>query len=91
MEKEALHEMLGGIRQRWSRGHKDRDQGQGHKKIPAQGQGQPFREPTLSRPRAGMLEAKAKDEGHSRKCSQKKRSSKKFFRRSTNNSRRQNF
>ena len=44
--------------QRWSRGHKAR--GQGHKKIRGQGQGQPFRGQTLSRPRTGMLEAKAK-------------------------------
>ena len=53
------------------------------KKI--RGQGQPFRGQTLSRPRTGMLEAKAKDQGHQRKCSpkkQKKRSSQKFFRRS---------
>ena len=49
-----------------------------------QGQGQPFRGQTLSRPRTGMLEAKAKDQGHKRKCSpkKKKRSSQKFFRRS---------
>ena len=69
-------------------------QGQGHKKI--QGQGQPFRGQTLLRPRTGML--KAKDQGHKRKCSskkkkkglhknfsddlKKKRSSQKFFRRS---------
>ena len=38
-----------------------------------QGQGQPFRGQTLSRPRTGMLEAKAKDQGHSRKCFQKKK------------------
>ena len=50
--------------QRWSRGHKARGQGQGHKKIRGQGQGQPFRGQTLSRPRTGMLEAKAKDQGH---------------------------
>ena len=52
------------------------------KKI--RGQGQPFRGQTLSRPRTGMLEAKAKDQGHKRKCSpkKKKRSSQKFFRRS---------
>ena len=41
--------------QRWSRGHKAR----------GQGQGQPFRGQTLSRPRTGMLEAK--DQGHKRK------------------------
>ena len=44
------------------------------KKI--QGQGQPFRGQTLSRPRTGML--RAKDQEHKRKCSPKKRSSK-FF------------
>ena len=38
-----------------------------------QGQGQPFRGQTLSRPRTGMLEAKAKDQGHKRKCSPKKK------------------
>ena len=52
------------------------------KKIRGQGQGQPFRGQTLSRPRTGMLEAKAKDQGHKAKCSQKKRSSQKFFKRS---------
>ena len=53
------------------------------KKIRGQGQGQPFRGQTLSRPRTGMLEAKAKDQGHKHKCSpKKKRSSQKFFRRS---------
>ena len=47
-----------------------------------QGQGQPFRGQNLSRPRTEMLEAKAKDQGHRRKCSPKKKSSKIFFRRS---------
>ena len=42
------------------------------KKIRGQGQGQPFRGQTLSRLRTGMLEAKAKDQGHKRKCSPKK-------------------
>ena len=41
------------------------------KKI--RGQGQPFRGQTFSRPRTGMLEAKAKDQGHKRKCSPKKK------------------
>ena len=41
------------------------------KKI--RGQGQPFRGQTLSKPRTGMLEAKAKDQGHKRKCSPKKK------------------
>ena len=53
-----------GFEQSWSRGHKARGQGQGHKKIRGQGQGQPFRGQTLSRARTGMLEAKAKDQGH---------------------------
>ena len=67
--------------QRWSRGHKARGQGQGQdiKKIRGQGQGQPFRGQTLSRPRTGMLEAKAKDQGHSRKCSPKKKRFQKSF------------
>ena len=43
------------------------------KKIRGQGQVQPFRGQTLSRPRTGMLEAKAKDQGHKRKCSPKKK------------------
>ena len=72
---------MSAIQQRWSRGHKARGQGhkkirgqgQGHKKIRGQGQGQPFRGQTLSRPRTGMLEAKAKDQGHKRKCSPKKK------------------
>ena len=42
------------------------------KEIRGQGQGQPFRGQTLSRPRTGMLEVKAKDKGHRRKCSQNK-------------------
>ena len=61
------------------------------KKI--RGQGQPFRGQTLSRPRTGMLEAKAKDQGHKRslhknfsgdlqKKKKKKRSSQKFFKQS---------
>ena len=57
--------------QRWSRGHKAKDT----KKIRGQGQGQPFRGQTLSRPRTKDTK---------RKCSpkKKKRSSQKFFRRS---------
>ena len=42
------------------------------KKIRGQGQGQPFRGQTLSRPRTGMLEAKAKDQAHRLKSSQTK-------------------
>ena len=54
------------------------------KKIRGQGQGQPFRGQTLSRPRTGMLEVKAKDTKPSalQKKKKKKRSSQKFFRRS---------
>ena len=67
--------------QRCSRGHKARGQGQdqGHKKKRGQGQGQPFRGQNLSRPRTAMLEAKAKDQGHRRKCSPKKKRLQKFF------------
>ena len=50
------------------------------KKIRGQGQGQPFRGQTLSRPRTGMLEAKAKDTAAS--VLQKKKVFKKFFRQS---------
>ena len=47
------------------------------KKIRGQGQGQPFRGQTLSKPRTGMLEAK--DQEHKRKCSPtKKKVFKKF-------------
>ena len=46
------------------------------KKIRGQGQGQPFRGRTLSRPRTGMLEAK--DQGHKYKCSPKKAKKKVF-------------
>ena len=49
------------------------------KKIRGQGQGQPFRGQTLSRPKTGMLKAKAKDQGHKRKCFPKKRGLHKNF------------
>ena len=54
------------------------------KKVRGQGQGQPFRGQTLSRPRTAMLEAKAKDQGHSHKCSPKKKVFKKVFQAITN-------
>ena len=73
--------------QKWSQGHKAR----------GQGQGQPYRGQTLSRPMTEKLEAKVKDKGRKRKWSpkkglqkffsgelQRKPLSKKFFRRSTN-------
>ena len=47
------------------------------KKVRGQGQGQPFRGQNLSRPRTGMLEAK--DQGHKRKRSPKKKVFKNFF------------
>ena len=71
--------MVRRVKQRWSRGHKARGQGQGHKKIRGQGQGQPFRGQTLSRPRTGMLEAKAKDQGHKAQVLSKKKKKKKVF------------
>ena len=43
-----------------------------NKKVRGQGQEHSFRGQTLSRPRTGMLEAKAKDQGHRRECSPKK-------------------
>ena len=48
------------------------------KKIRGQGQGQPFRGQTLSRPRTGMLEAKAKDQGHKAQVLSKKKEKKVF-------------
>ena len=47
-------------------------------KIRGQGQGQPFRGQTLSRPRTGMLEAKAKDQGHKAQVLSKKKKKKVF-------------
>ena len=44
-----------------------------------QGQGQPFRGQTLSRPRTGMLEAKAKDQGHKAQVLSKKKGIHKNF------------
>ena len=43
------------------------------KKIRGQGQEQPFRGQTLSRPRTGMLEAKAKDKGYKAQVLSKKK------------------
>ena len=57
----------------WSRGHNLRGQGEElrknprprtQKKIQGQGQAPTFRGQTRSRPRTGMVEAKAKDQGH---------------------------
>ena len=90
LQKRSIRLLTGsGYReQRWSRRHKARGQGQGHKKNPR---------PRTAFPRTDTLEAKAKDQGHKRKCSQKKkglhknfsgdlqkkkRSSQKFFKRS---------
>ena len=49
------------------------------KKIRGQGQGQPFRGQTLSRPRTRMLEAKAKDQGHKAQVLSKKKGLHKNF------------
>ena len=49
------------------------------KKIQGQGQEELFRGQALSRKRTGMLEAKAKDQGHKRKCSPKKKRSSQNF------------
>ena len=70
--------------QRWSRGHKARGQGQGHKKNPRPRTAFPRTDTLEAKDRnTGMLETKAKDQGHKRKCSpKKKRSSQKFFKRS---------
>ena len=69
----------GGIQQRWSRGHKARGQGQGHKKNLRP-------RPRTAFPRTDTLEAKDRnargqdqeDQGHRHKCSPKK-SLQKFF------------
>ena len=58
---------------------KDKAKAKDTKNIRGQGQGQPFRGQTLSRPSRGILEAKAKDQGHSRKCSSKKKVFKTVF------------
>ena len=50
------------------------------KKIRGQGQGQPFRGQTLSRPRTGILEAKDQRHRRKRQVFSKKKSSKKIFR-----------
>ena len=70
-----------GACQRWSRGHKARGQGQGHKKNPR---------PRTAFPRTDTLEAKDRNargqvQGHKAQVlskKKKKRSSQKFFRRS---------
>ena len=66
--------------QRWSRGHKARDQGQGHKKIPGQAKDSPSedrhsrgQEQECSRPRPRTNDTSAS-------ALQRKRSSPKFFR-----------
>ena len=80
LKLELVSDLAGIIKkQRWSRGHKAR----------GQGQGQPFRGQNLSRPRTGMLEAKTKDTGAS--VLLKKRPSKIFFRRSPIHWHTQNF
>ena len=65
--------------QRWSRDTRLEAKAKDTKKIRGQGQGQPFRGQTLSRPTTGMLEAKAKGQGHKRLCSPKKKGLHKNF------------
>ena len=75
------YDIASDVLQRWSRGHKAprlEAKAKDTKKIGGQGQGQPFRGQTLSRPRTGMLEPKVKDQGHKRKCSPKKKKKKVF-------------
>ena len=66
-------------KQRWSRGHKARGQGQGHKKNlrPRSSPSTALPRTDPLRPRAGMLEAK--DQGHKHKCFPKKKVSPKIF------------
>ena len=56
------------LKQTWSRGHNVRGQGL-KKKIRGQNQGPTFQVQTLSRPRAELVEAKAKDHGQNFKKS----------------------
>ena len=57
-----------------TQGSRPRPRPRTQKKIRGQGQGQSFRGQTLSRPRTGMLEAKAKDQGRKAQVlSQKKK------------------
>ena len=58
------------FKQRWSPGHKARGQDQGHKKNPRP-------RPRTAFPRTDPLEAK--DQGHSHKCSSKKKGLQNFF------------
>ena len=58
--------------QRWSRGHKARGQGQGHKKNPRPRPGQPFRGQTLSRPWKECSRSRPRSKDTGSRCSQKK-------------------
>ena len=65
--RKLMFEIIVSVKQRWSRGLKALGQGQGQKKI------------SRPRPRTDPLEAKAKDQGHRRKCSPKKKGLQKNF------------
>ena len=74
-KKNCINTMENGVvyDQTWSRGHKARYQGQGHKRNPR---------PRTALPRTDPFEAKdmnARDQGHRRKCSRKKKHLQKFF------------
>ena len=77
-QQQTLHHHGAGY-QRWNRGHKARGQGQEHKNHLRPRTALPRNH---LRQRTGMLEAKDKYQVHRRKCSPKKKSSKKIFRRS---------
>ena len=72
--EEKVVNYIRAMNQRWSREHKARGQGQGqgHKKNPRP-------RPRTAFPRTEPLEAKAKDQGHKRKCSPKKKGLHKNF------------
>ena len=65
--RKLMFEIIVSVKQRWSRGLKALGQGQGQKKI------------SRPRPRTDPLEAKAKGQGHRRKCSPKKKGLQKNF------------
>ena len=56
----------------WSRGHKARGRGQGHKKNSRPRTALPRTDPLDTKDRNAQVEAKATDQGHTHKCSQKK-------------------
>ena len=81
--QQASKQQLGGVNKNTRGGvedtkHEVKANAKDTKKFRSQGQGQPFRGQTLSRPRTGMLEVKAKNKEQNRKCSLKKGLQKSF-------------